>query len=85
MKLAHLCKRRTSAQEMIDIGAVRVNHRPCKPSLDVKAGSIIEIAYTARILKIEVICADESILKRTHEGHYCVISEINADPDVRPW
>ena len=85
MKLTRLCKRRAAAQEMIDIGAVRVNQRPCKASSDVKAGSVIEIAYAARVLKIEVTCADETILRRTSAGHYNVIEEINAAPDVRPW
>ena len=85
MKLARLSKRRTAAQEMIDIGAVRVNENPCKPSADVHVGSIIEIAYATRVLKIEVTCADESLLKRTSVGHYNVIQEKSADPDVRPW
>ena len=85
MKLTRLCKRRATAQEMIDIGAVRVNQKPCKASSDVLAGSIIEIAYAARILKIEVTCADETLLRRNHAGHYSVIQEINAAPDVKPW
>jgi len=85
MKLTRLCKRRTTAQEMIDVGAVRINQKPCKSSSDVKVGSIIEIAYTTRILKIEVTCADEAILKRVSSGHYNVIQETNTDPDVRPW
>jgi len=85
LKLTRLCKRRTSAQEMIEVGAVRINGKPCKPSSDVQTGSIIEIAYVARILKIEVTCADETLLKRASTGHYRVIEEINADPDVRPW
>ena len=85
LKYTRLCKRRTSAQEMIEVGAVRVNGKPCKPSSDIAAGSIIEIAYVARILKIEVTCADETLLKRAATGHYCVIQEINADPDIRPW
>jgi ribosomal 50S subunit-recycling heat shock protein len=85
LKLTRLCKRRTAAQEMIDIGAVRVNERACKPSSDVQIGSIIEIAYAARIIKIQVTCADETLLKRTSAGHYNVIQEVNADPDVRPW
>ena len=85
MKLTRLCKRRAAAQEMIDIGAVRVDQRPCKASSDVKAGSVIEIAYAARVLKVEVTCADETVLRRTSAGHYNVIEEINAAPDVRPW
>jgi ribosomal 50S subunit-recycling heat shock protein len=85
LKLARLCKRRTIAQEMIEVGAVRVNSKPCKPSSAVLTGSIIEIAYVARILKIEVICVDETLLKRSSTGHYRVIQEISADPDIRPW
>jgi ribosomal 50S subunit-recycling heat shock protein len=85
LKLTRLCKRRTAAQEMIDIGAVRVNQKPCKPSSNIQIGSIIEIAYAAHILKLEVTCADETLLKRTSAGHYNVIVELNADPGVRPW
>jgi len=70
---------------MIEVGAVRVNSKPCKSSSEIKVGSIIEIAYVARILKIEVTCADETLLKRASTGHYNVIQEINADPDIRPW
>ena len=85
LKLTRLCKRRTAAQEMIDIGAVRVNENPCKPSSNVQVGSIIEIAYAAHVLKIEVTCADETLLKRTSTGHYNVIKEISVDPGVKPW
>ena len=85
MKLTRLCKRRSTAQEMIDIGAVRVNQKPCKSSYDVQEGSIIEIAYAARILKLEVICSDETVLRRVPTGHYKVIQEVNTEPDARPW
>ena len=85
MKLTRLCKRRATAQEMIDVGAVRVNQKPCKASSDIQAGSIIEIAYAARILKIEVTCADETLLRRNSLGHYNIVQETNTSPDVRPW
>jgi ribosomal 50S subunit-recycling heat shock protein len=85
MKLTRLCKRRTIAQEMIEIGAVRLNQKPCKSSSDIIVGSIIEIAYATRLLKIEVTCADETILKRNASGHYAVIEEAYIDPDVKPW
>ena len=85
MKLARLCKRRAIAQEMIEIGAVRLDQKTCKPSSNVQAGSILEIAYAAHILKIEVTCADEDIFKRTRTGHYNVIQKIDTASDVRPW
>ena len=85
MKLTRLCKRRLVAQEMINIGAVRIDQKPCKPSSDVAVGSIIEIAYASRILKIEVTCADETLLRRNSAGHYNVIQETDTASDVRPW
>lgn len=85
MKFARLSKRRTVAQEMIEIGAVRIDGRTCKPSSEVRDGSVIEIAYTARVLKVEVICSDEALLKRPQTVAYKVIEESRVDPETRPW
>ena len=48
LKLSQLVKRRTAAQEMIGVGAVRVNGRKVKPVSDVKAGDLIEVAFPRR-------------------------------------
>ncbi len=85
LKLARLVKRRTIAQEMIDLGAVRLEGRTCKSSSEVRENNIIEIAYMNRVLKVKVLCADESLLKRPHTVSWEQISERAISPDEKPF
>lgn len=85
MKLARLTKRRAVAQEMIEVGAVRLNGRQCKSSADLSEGAVLEIAYTARVLKVEVLCADEPLLKRPQSAVYKLIEERKVNPETKPW
>ncbi len=86
LKLARLVKRRSVAQEMISIGAVRINERQCKPSSEVRVGDRVEIAYTSRILSVEVLVDDEALLKRRDCGQaYEIKEERRADPAEKPW
>ncbi|NLK18288.1 MAG: RNA-binding S4 domain-containing protein [Synergistaceae bacterium] len=86
LKLARLVKRRSAAQEMISIGAVRINERQCKPSSEVRAGDRVEIAYPAHILTVEVLCDDETLLKRRDcPQPYEVREDKRADPAEKPW
>ena len=78
-------KRRTVAQEMIGIGAVRIDGRTCKPSAEVTEGRTLEIAYMARVLKVKVLCADEQLLKRPKTTAYEVLEERRVPADERPW
>ena len=64
LKLSRLVKRRTMAQEMAEIGAVRLNGRQCKPSSEVRGGDTVEVAYPRRVLSVKVENADEAALKR---------------------
>jgi ribosomal 50S subunit-recycling heat shock protein len=83
--MARLVKRRTAAQEMIEIGAVRVDGRTCKPSADVTEGRVLEVAYMARVLKVRVLCADEQLLKRPQTTAYEVLEERQVPANERPW
>ncbi len=85
LKLARLVKRRTAAQEMIELGAVRLNGRECKSSSEVNEGNIIEIAYINRVLKVKVLCADEAILKRPKAISWEQIDERAVKPDELPF
>ena len=85
LKLARLVKRRTVAQEMIDLKAVRINGRECKPSSEVREGDVIEIAYINRVLKVKVLCADEAILKRPKTISWEQLEERQVRPDERPF
>ncbi|MDR1515271.1 MAG: RNA-binding S4 domain-containing protein [Synergistaceae bacterium] len=64
LKLSRLVKRRTAAQEMILVGAVRLNGRTIKPSAAVRIGDKIEVAYPRRVLSVEVLTTDEREIKR---------------------
>ena len=84
LKISRLVKRRTAAQEMIEIGAVRVNERVCKPSSEVKAGDLVEIAYPRRVLSVRVLESDETLLKRKAVP-YETAGERRVNEDERPW
>ena len=84
LKLSKLVKRRTIAQEMIEIGAVRVNKKNSKPSTEVKEGDVLEIAYPRRIISVKVLVSDETLLKRNSTA-YDLIEEKRADQEERPW
>jgi ribosomal 50S subunit-recycling heat shock protein len=85
LKMTHLVKRRTVAQEMIDVGAVRIDGRTCKPSAEVAEGRVVEIAYMARVLKAKVLCVDEALLKRPQTVAYEVMEERQVPANERPW
>jgi ribosomal 50S subunit-recycling heat shock protein len=85
LKAARLVKRRTAAQEMIEVGAVRIDGRSCKPSAEVLEGVTVEIAYMARVLKVKVLCSDEQLLKRPQTVPYEVVEERQVSVNERPW
>jgi ribosomal 50S subunit-recycling heat shock protein len=70
---------------MVEIGAVRVDGRTCKPSAEVLEGRTLEIAYMTRVLKLKVLCADEQLLKRPQTTAYEVLEERRVSADERPW
>lgn len=74
LKLSRLVKRRTVAQEMIEVGAIKLNGRAVKPSKEIKEEDTLEIGYAKKILTVRVLTADEVLLKRKTEA-YEVISE----------
>ena len=85
LKLARLVKRRTAAQEMIELGAVRIEGRACKPAAEVREGTVIEIAYMNRVLKVRVLCANEALLKRPHTVSWEQLEEKPVSPEENPW
>ncbi len=84
LKLSRLVKRRTIAQNMANIGAVRLNQRTVKPSANVSNGDMLEIAYPRRVLAVLVL-EDQEVLLRRNVSAYEVISEKRVNEDERPW
>lgn len=85
LKMARLVKRRSVAQEMAELGAVRIDGRPCKPASEVREGSILEVAYMNRVLKARVLCAEEALLKRPGTVSWEQVEERPVSPDENPW
>lgn len=55
LKVSRLIKRRTVANSVSEMGRVLVNGKPAKPAKQLKVGDIIEIEYTNRTEKVEVL------------------------------
>lgn len=85
LKLSRLVKRRTTAQEMADVGAVHVNGRAVKPSCNVKEGDVIEVAFPRRVVKASVLIDDEKILRRPRTVSVEMLGERRVEPDENPW
>ena len=55
LKVSRLIKRRTVANTVSGMGRVLVNGNPAKPAKQLKIGDIIEIEYSNRTEKAEVL------------------------------
>ena len=55
LKVSRLIKRRTVANTVSDMGRVLVNGNPAKPGKQLKVGDIIEIEYSNRTEKVEIL------------------------------
>lgn len=75
LKVARLIKRRTVANDACDVGRVTVNGKPAKASYQVKVGDVLELAFGARTLKVEVLQTPEHAGKNEAELLYREIAE----------
>lgn len=55
LKMSRVIKRRSVANEVIDMGRVSINGKVVKPSFDVKVGDIVEIQFGDKVSKFEII------------------------------
>ena len=70
LKVSRLIKRRTVANEACDSDHVTVNGRKAKASYDVKPGDLLEIRFGQRLLKVEVLSANEHATKADAAAMY---------------
>ncbi len=73
LKVSRIIKRRTVANEACDKGRVTVNGNPARASYEVKPKDIIEIAFGARKVKLEVTEVKETVKKDDVGGLYKII------------
>lgn len=55
LKVSRLIKRRTVANTVSDMGRILVNGNVSKPAKQLKVGDIVEIEYSNRVEKVEVL------------------------------
>ena len=55
LKVSRLIKRRTVANAVSEMGRILVNVNSAKPAKQLKVGDIIEIEYSNRVEKVEVL------------------------------
>ena len=55
LKVSRLIKRRTVANTVSEMGRVLVNGNSAKPAKQLKVGDIVEIEYSNRVEKVEVL------------------------------
>ncbi len=63
LKVSRILKRRTVAQEAANAGKISVNGREVKPSYRLKVGDVVEVAFTAGVLKFRVLELKETVKK----------------------
>lgn len=73
LKVSHLIKRRTVANEACDAEKVSVNGKPARASYDVKVGDEIEINMGKSPLKIRVLKVVEVVGKDGASDLYEVV------------
>lgn len=84
LKLSRLVKRRTLAQEMVDVGAVRLGGRTVKPSAEVRVSDRLEVAFPRRVIVATVLSVDERAIKR---GETCLatLEDRRLAEGENPW
>lgn len=70
LKVSRIIKRRTVANEACDAGRVMVNGKAAKASVTVKPGDILEIAFGAKAIKIEILNIQDTSKKEEAKDLY---------------
>ncbi len=75
LKVSRIIKRRTVANEACTNGRVTVNGRTAKPSVKLKSGDVVEIAFGNGNLKFEVLELFETSKKADADRMFRIIEE----------
>lgn len=84
LKLSRIIKRRVVAKELAEVGAVRLNEKKARPDAEVKKGDRLEIAFPRKIMAVEVLEADESLLKK-RAIPFLLLEERQVTAEGKPW
>ena len=73
LKVSHIIKRRTVANDACDADHVMVNGRRAKASYDVKEGDVLEITFGEKTLRVRVVDVKEHVGKAEASSMYEVL------------
>lgn len=73
LKISRIIKRRTIAQEACDKGRVTINDKVAKSGTQVKVGDQIEINFSGKSVKYEVLGVKEYVKKEDTEALYRIL------------
>lgn len=74
LKVSRILKRRTVAGDACKAGKVSVNGKEVKPSYQLKAGDVVELAFAAGSLKFRVLQLKETVKKDEAPSLYEIVS-----------
>ena len=74
LKISRILKRRTLAHEECDVGRVKVNGRPVKPSHEIKVGVVVDVGFNSGTVTFEILEIKETVKKEEAEKLYRVIN-----------
>ncbi len=73
LKVSRILKRRTVAQEAAAAGKIFLNGREAKPASRVKAGDVVELAFSSGVLRFRILDVKETVKKEDAASLYEVL------------
>ena len=75
LKVSRIIKRRTVANDVCSLGRVEVNGRPAKPSVRLKIGDIVTIAFGNGSVRFKVLKLEETVRKENASEMYVILED----------
>lgn len=79
LKVSRIIKRRTVAQEILEMGRVTSKQKTLKPGTKLKVGDIFTIHFAKAPMTYQVMSLNEKVTNDTYQTLYTVVSEGEAD------
>ncbi|NLT12409.1 MAG: RNA-binding S4 domain-containing protein [Clostridiaceae bacterium] len=75
LKVSRVIKRRTVANDICQVGRVKINGKDAKPSSTVKVGDRIDVTFGNGVTAIRVLAVKETVKKEDASSLYEIITE----------
>lgn len=75
LKVSRVIKRRTVANDVCSQGRVTVNGRTAKPSVKLKVGDVVSIAFGNGLVTFKVLSIEQTVRKEDASSMYEIIED----------